>query len=258
VLLRDSKPDEGQAKKYVKMADWEIAQVIAGRHGLQPKVTQEGEKHELVVQKNQDDAQFLKERAKRIDFDFYVQTDDQGTENLYFVKPADGRDASRTKVYVFEWGKSLKSFSPQLTVSRQVSQVTVRGWDSRTKEVFSYTAKPEDLAGGGGKGTSGPQAVQKSLGDKKEVVVDAPVLSQEEAKKLAISLLQERAYDFITGSGQVIGLPDLRPGQLVDLKGLGQRFSGTYYVLKVTHTLGSSGYLTQFEVRRTHDGGLKS
>lgn len=258
ILLRDNKPDEGKVKSYVNKTDWEIAKLIARRNGLEPKVTEEGERHDLVVQKNQDDAQFLMERAKRIDFDCYAQTDEEGREFLYFVKPSDGRDATRTKVYVFEWGKSLKSFSPQLTLSRQVSHVKVRGWNSRTKEVFSYEAGPEDLAKeSGNKGTTGPQAVKKSLGEKKEVLVDAPVLSQQEAKTLAVSLLQERAYEFITGSGQVIGLPDLRPGQLVDLKGLGKRFSGSYFVTKVTHTLGSSGYLTQFDARRTHDGGLK-
>ncbi len=91
---------------------------------------------------------------------------------------------------------------------------------------------------------------------RRQVVVDAPVLSQEEAKKLAVSLLQERSYEYITGTGEVIGLPDLRPGQNLELQGLGRRFSGTYYVTHVVHTLNASGYLTQFTVRRAHDGGL--
>jgi phage protein D len=41
----------------------------------------------------------------------------------------------------------------------------------------------------------------------------------------------------------------------LELKGLGKRFSGEYYVKKVEHTLGSNGYLTQFDVRRVFDGG---
>jgi phage protein D len=257
VRLRDSKPDDGETKKYVGMADWEIAQAVAGRNGLESQVTREGPRHDLVVQKNQDDAQFLMERAKRIDFDCYVQTDaDTGRDTLFFVKPSDARDASRAKVYVFEWGRSLISFSPQLTLSRQVSQLTVRGWNSRTKEVFTYTADAADLPGGG-EGTSGPAAVGQTMGEKREVVVDAPVTSEQEARDLAVSLLRERAYEFITGSGQVIGLPDLRPGQNVELQGLGRRFSGLYYVTQVEHSLGSSGYLTSFEVRRTHDGGVE-
>src|SRR5439155_10115965 len=92
--LRDSKPKQGETKKYVDVADWEIAQTVAQRNGLDANVTEEGEKHELVVQKNQDDASFLMERAKRIDFDCYVLTDpDSGKDTLNFVRPTDARDA---------------------------------------------------------------------------------------------------------------------------------------------------------------------
>ena len=84
--------------------------------------------------------------------------------------------------------------------------------------------------------------------------MDAVVTSQEEAKNLALALLTERAGEFITGRGRVIGLPDLRPGDNLFLKFLGKRFSGEYYVKKVEHTLNSSGYMTDFEVRRLHDG----
>ena len=88
-------------------------------------------------------------------------------------------------------------------------------------------------------------------------MVDAPVLTEQEAQVLAIALLTRRAYEFITGQGQVIGLPDLRPGDTVELRNLGTRFSGEYYVKKVEHVLGANGYLTNFEVRKMVDGGTK-
>jgi phage protein D len=258
VQLRDRKPAEGETKKFENMADWEIAQAIAQRNGMSATVTQEGEVHDLVIQKNQDDAQFLKERAARIDFDCFVLTDpDSGEATLNFVKPLDGRGGERTRVYVFEWGKTLINFTPTLTLSNQVAKVTVRGWDPRTKEPITYTATPDDLPSAEGSGgSSGPQAAEKSLNNKQDMVVDAPVRSEEEARNLAISLLRERAYEFITGNGKVIGLPDLRPGDNIELEGLGTRFSGRYYVKKVEHQLGNSGYMTTFDVRRFADGGM--
>ena len=250
--LRDRKPTNDDIKKFVKKTDHEIAQIIAARNGLAVKVTETTEKHELVVQKNQDDASFLMERAKRIDFDCYVQTvPTSGVETLYFVKPTDGRSSEQVRVYEFEWGKNLINFTPKLTTGRQVGKVTVRGWSPELKDVFTYTAEAKDLPPGSG--NSGPD----SAGGKEDVVVDAPVTSQQEAKDLAISLLRERAYEFITGSGQVIGLPDMRPGDNLKLSFLGKRFSGDYYVKKVEHTLGSNGYLTNFDVRRVYDGESK-
>src|SRR5262249_1571831 len=246
VKLRESRPAQGQTVKYIKKSDSEIAKVVAQRHKLRFKVDESGEQHPLVIQKNQDDAQFLMERAKRIDFECYVHTNpESGEETLHFLKPIDGRGSAGIKVYELEWGKNLMSFNPRLTLSRQVGQVTVRGWSPATKSVISYTATSRDLPPGErGRGTSGPQAVQRSLGSRQDVMIDARVASEQEAQDLAVSLLRERAYEFITGSGQIIGLPDLRPADNLILKGLGTRFSGRYYVKKVEHTLGNNGYLT--------------
>jgi uncharacterized protein len=256
--LRGRNPGPGKAKKFVDMTDSEIAQVIAARNQLSCKVTEGSLKHSLVVQKNQDEATFLKERAARIDFDCYIQVDPEtGKDTLFFIKPTDARDGDKVRVYVFEWGVSLISFAPQLKLSNQVGSVTVRGWDPRTKQPISYTARPSDLPGAAsGRGMSGPQAAESRLGGKSNIVVDQPVISAEEARNLAVSRLRERAYEYITGNGQVIGLPDLRPGDNVEIKGLGNRFSGMYYVTKVEHSLGNSGYLTQFWARRDRDGGL--
>lgn len=258
VRLKDRKPKEGEQKKFVNMADWEIARAIAARNHLKFQSTEQGPQHDLVVQKNQDDALFLMERAKRIDFDCYVLTDPaSGEETLYFVRPTDGRDGRPIRVYEFEWGKSLINFSPTLTTKDQVGKVTVRGWDPHTKKAISYTAGPDDLPGASGGGTSGPRTAQDKLDDKQDLVVDEPVTSEQEARDLAISLLRERASRFNTGSGRVIGLPDLRPGDNVALKGLGKRFDGTYEVKKVEHTLGSAGYQTAFDVKRFFDGGTQ-
>lgn len=263
VKLKERKPKDGEAKQFVKKTDLEIAQTIAKRNGLVPPKNATGSarglQHDIVVQKNQDDASFLMERAKRIDFDCFIAVDpDTGKDALYFNPPSDARDGSKIHVYVFEFGKTLINFSPTLSLNKQVGKVTVKGWDPATKSIIKYTAGPSDLPTSSGGGDNGPSTIQTRLKDREDIVVDQPVTSQQEAQELAKALLRERAYSYITGHGQVIGLPDLRPGNNLELKGLGQRFSGTYYVTKVEHTLGSSGYMTAFDVRNYKDGGKKS
>jgi uncharacterized protein len=264
VKLRDRKPTQKDVKQFLNKTDHEIAQEIARRNGLDAEVTKTQLVHPLVVQKNQDDLTFLMERAKRIDFDFYIRVNPKtGKDTLCFVSPTDNRDARRTKMYIFEWGKNLINYNTQLTLNDQVASVTVQGWDPATKKKISYKATPKDLPETKSAGTTGPKAANDRLAKREDIVVDQPVSSVEEAKELAISQLRERAYKFLTGTGRVIGLPDMRPGDLLELRGLGVRFSGTsdkpipYSVEKVTHTLGNSGYQTQFEVRSTADGGTK-
>jgi phage protein D len=256
IKLKGRKPAEGEQKKYVDMRDWEIAQAVAQRNGLRFNGTQEGPQHELVMQKNQDDAQFLIERAKRIGFDCFIEVDRQtGADQLNFIKPTDGGDGRPIRVYTFEWGKSLMNFAPTLSLAHQVGKVTVRGWDPRNKQAIHYTATKDDLPELPSGAASGPGTAQEQMDDKQDVVVDRPVFSTEEARYLAISLLRERAALFMTGSGQVIGLPDLRPGDKVELAKLGTRFSGTYEVTKVDHSLGGSGFTTRFEVSHPYAGG---
>jgi len=197
------------------------------------------------------------ERAKRIDFDCFIGVDpDSGRDALYFQSPTDARDGSKVRMYVFEWGKSLINFNPTLSLNRQVGKETVKGWDPNTKSIIKFTASSADLPTSGS-GDNGPKGAETRLGDREDIVVDQPVTSQQEAQALAKALLRERAYSYITANGQVIGLPDLRPGDNIEVQGLGQRFSGRYYVTKVEHALGGSGYLTTFDVRNYNDGGTK-
>jgi phage protein D len=256
-LLRDRKPVGSDRRQWSDLADWEIVREIATRNKLNyDPTTTDAIKQPLVVQRNLDDAQFVMERARRIDFDCFVSTDAKsGKSTLHFRKPTDAREKKAGQFYSFEWGTNLINFTPTLTTSRQVSTVLVRGWNPKTKEPIEGKASKDDLPNTPKGGLSGPEIVLRKLGDKHDVVVDFPVRSKEEANALAKSLLLERAYDYVTGSGQCIGLPELRPGDNVELTGLGDRFSGTYYIKKADHTFGDNGYRTQFEVRKLHDGG---
>jgi phage protein D len=284
--LKDRKPPPDEPVIYRDKADWQIAQIIAGRHKLLFKSDQQGPVWPEVIQRrHQDDATFLMERATRNDFECYIRVDPKtGVSTLHFQSPTDGRQAASgdqgTRVCVLAYGPGLAgdadrqqallgraqgpagqvqalipnllSFTPTLTLHKQVSSVTVRGWDPRTKQSIAYEATASDLPSGQGK--SGPGAAAAGLAGRQEAVIDAPVANQEEARRLAIALLRERAYTFISGTGRIAGLPELRPGDNVEIHGIGRRFSGSYYVLTVEHTLSTAGFFTQFGCRRIYDG----
>lgn len=251
--MRGSKPKDGEQLIYQDVADWQVAQVVAARNQIPIRVTQEGPTRDTVVQKrDQDDAAFLLELARNNEFDLYLQIDpDSGLDMLHFVKPTDGRDSQSIRVFEFEWGSSLIEFSPKLSAVDQVSSVTVKGWDARSKQPFEYTATERDLPRTEGSGATGPKAAEQvSPRGKSEVIVDASVVNIEEARALAISRLAARAYQYKTGSGRVMGQPRMRPGDNVLLSGLGHRFSGTWHITQVDHQIGTSGYLTSFQVER--------
>ena len=281
--LKDSKPRPGDQVFHKNKADWEIVQQVAQSASNQMQVdipVQKDLKHPLVVQKNQDYASFLMERAKRIDYDCYVTSDvAAGTQTLHFAPPADGRNGTPVRVFRLAYGPGLAAeqhraatgsgnsaaaagpllpnlieFTPTLTAAAQVSSLTVRGWDPRTKTSIGVTATASDLPTGQGSGLTGPGAATEALGAREDAVIDAPVASVEEARELAAALLRERAYQFITGSGRIAGLPQLRVRDVLEIHGIGLRFTGNYYVTRVEHTLSASGFFTAFRARRIADG----
>ena len=91
----------------------------------------------------------------------------------------------------------------------------------------------------------------KALSSSPILSVRAPVHTQAEADERAKAILDERAQDFVTGSGECIGLPEIVPDVNIELGGLGRGFSKTYWVSEATHKLDGGGYSTTFKVQET-------
>lgn len=214
-----------------------------------------------VAQTSQYDIDFLFVRARRLGYvvciregDPKARDRDKRRTHLYFG-PSDGRTpGAREPLYRLRWGASLIDFKPTLTTANQIKSVTVKGWDRAKKREINVKVSLDD-----------PQlAVNTDLHDllnkcdpREEVVVEKPVHSKEEARKVAIGILKDRHKEMVKASASCVGLPGLVAGSKVEIENLGSRFSGTYYVTSTTHTLGDSGYTTRFEARREVTGSLE-
>jgi phage protein D len=97
--------------------------------------------------------------------------------------------------------------------------------------------------------TTGSQYAER-FGSNAVLANDHNLTSNAEAKALALAHLEKRSLDFITGHGSCIGMPELVARIVVNLQGLGKRFSGNYYVTSATHTIDAGGYRTEFDVKR--------
>lgn len=239
---------------YEKMTDSQIAKRVAQRLGMKlvtdPNAGRQEEKHDYVLQDNQYDLIFLMERARRIGYEVYVvEKGDKGKaeENELHFKPSD---SVKRRSYILTYGESLIQFTPNLTTANQVEKVTVRGWDRNKKQPITGTATRAELATKGVGAAGRQDKLDKAVKGHEEVITDRPVRSNNDAKQMARQTMENIAKDMVTGSGSTIGLPYLRAGTVVELRGLGDRFSGHYFVTATTHTIGDGGYTTQFECRR--------
>jgi hypothetical protein len=68
-------------------------------------------------------------------------------------------------------------------------------------------------------------------------------------KKLLSELLP-RLNNRLTGSGSAVGNLAIGAGKVIDLKGLGEQFSGLYRITSATHSIDSGGFRTSFDARK--------
>ncbi|PWU14363.1 MAG: hypothetical protein C5B50_17440 [Verrucomicrobia bacterium] len=223
----------------------------------------------FVFMNNQYDVVFLLERARRHGYEIYIKNGIGSKKPRLYFGLSENR--ALAPVYQLEWGKSLINFRPTLTTAKQVSTVTVRGWDRKSNSAIEASYTLEELWKKQNKSAREIQRqrqIAKAFGNRTEVVTDKPVHTKQEAKDLARSILEKQNKNLVEGTGSTVGLPDLRAGCALQIVGFGLKsdgtgklvgassdFDGNYYVTETTHTIGGDGYRTEFSARREGEIG---
>jgi len=236
-LLRGRK-----TRSFSQVTDSDIASQIASGAGLIPTTDNTVVQLDYVLQNNQSDFEFLQERARRYGYEVVVED-----KAFYFRKRKNAGSADLT----LGVGNDLIEFYPRLSTLGQVGQVAVQGWSPNDKEAITAQSDSKDQTTTMGGTTSGPDSSTNAFGAVRAVGVNRPVFTRAEAETIAKSRFNEMALTYITGEGVCVGRTDLRAGKVLQITGVGKRFSGLYYVTSTRHTYTPShGYRTAFAVRR--------
>lgn len=213
---------------------------IADDYNLGKDITATTPSKPRIDQSEETDFAFLEKLAERNGAVFYAVGD-----TLHFGP----RQNDASAAIVLPWGGGLTTFSPQANLAKQISAVEVVGTSAATGEQIVGRAERGEESGRDGGAESGAERVAAALSDEPVLRIRAGVHSQEEADARAQALLEERAQDFVTGSAECIGLPELRPDINVAFEGLGRGFSKTYWVSGAVHDFSSGGYKTTITVQ---------
>jgi phage protein D len=227
---------------YTNTTDSAVVSYLAGKAGIQAAVSAPATKYPYLLQNNQSDYSFLLERADRLGYEVLI---DDG--KLYFRESQEGKAPVGTLTY----GEDLDSFSASLKALPQGSKVEVRGWDQNNKQAISaVSGSGSELSRMGGSQT-GLEMTASRIAESPVTLPTGSAVSPDDARNMAKGIYNTELLGFVEGEGMCSGMPALRSGVNVELKGLGDKFSGTYYVLGAVHTYDVGGYLTRFQVRRT-------
>lgn len=232
-----------KTRTFVQQKDSDIAAQIASEAGLTAQTTDSQVVHDYVMQVNQTDMEFLQERSRRLHYEVIVR------DKTLIFRPVANADSA---VLTLTFDNDLLEFYPRLSSASQVSEVTVRGWNPKEKKEIVGRAREGDEASRMGGQATGAALAKSKFGAAVGAIGDSPILTQAEADRLAKAKFNTMALSFISGEGVCWGRTDLRPGKVIKIDGIGQRFSGQYYVTSTLHRYTShQGYQTHFTVRRT-------
>jgi len=212
--------------------DKEIVTRIAREHGLTADAPSGTTGHSL--QSNVSDAVFLRRLAQAHGRQLRIEG-----KKLVIGPPANG-----TQI-VLGPDSGIQRAQVRLQTLRQVSEVTVHGWDPKAKREIVGKAKPQ--------GETGKGAKEHGKGTLSIAAHHVPPSDVKTAEAMAAGRLQKIAEGFATLSARVTGDARIVPGASITLEKLGAQIDGVYRVEKAAHRFDKHGYVVDFHAVRTGD-----
>ncbi len=232
-----------RTRTFEDVNDTDVFEQIAGEHGLRPEIDVDGLDYRTLAQVNQSDLAFLRERARAIDAEVWVEGD------ALFAQ-ARGRRKAAADV-TLTYGRGLRELEVTADLANQRTAVSVSGWDVSAKESIEEEANESAIAAELNGGTSGGSVLTRAFGERPERIVHSVPLTNGEAQTVAESAYRSLARRFLCGEATAEGDARLKVATHVVFGGLGQLFDGIYYVSKVAHTFdGENGFLSRLWVER--------
>jgi uncharacterized protein len=235
-----------RTRTFADVSDADVFNQIANDHGLSPSVSVQGPTYKVLAQVNQSDLAFLRERARAIDAEVWM---DGSSLN------AQTHSGRGNQTLQLKHGSELRSFCVLADLAMQRTSVAVNGWDVSGKQALQYEATDAAISSELNDDESNVQILQAKLGARKEALAHTVPLNSQEAQAEAETFFRLSARRFLTGRGIAETKTNLRVGNKVELQKLGPLFDGKYYLIEIKHLFDTAkGLRTEFTAERAGIG----
>lgn len=238
---------EEKIKAWPNMSDSDIAGQIFAEYNLTPEVDDTSVIHDeaiaTIIQRDTD-IQFLKRLARRNGFECFVNGD-----TGFFRKPVLDAEPLPFLAAHFGCETNLVSFEAKLNSFRP-TKVEMHQIDTVAKQVqdaLVEAGEQELLGRDRAESVAVPNGIVPRLQVRQAVAVNQP-----EMENLCRALFDEAEW-LIEANGEIETVlygAVLRAKSLVPIKGVGEVFSGTYYITNVKHSFKPDNYSQHFKARR--------
>lgn len=221
---------------YEESKDSEVMEQIIGRYsGLTPDVEATDLVHKELVQHHSTDWDFLLSRAE-VNGRFVIVDD-----GVVQVKKPNTSESPALQV---AYGTTLLEFEAEMDARTQWRSVEAKAWDYANQALFEFTSDSAPVSEGGN--LSGEELAAAIGPEILELRHSGQLLEAELQQWTDAALLKSRLSK-ICGRAKFLGYAALKPGQMIELQGVGARFSGKAFISAVRHDLGGGAWDTHVQ-----------
>ena len=148
-------------------------------------------------------------------------------------------DVGGSPVHTVTFGTDITAFDLELSSDDQFTQYEAVSWSPKEQKAVKVTASAPSL---NKQGDLQPKNI--ASGDSLLLQTDAPT-DEKALKQWADGMALKAGLARYQGSVSFYGSAKVKPGCIIELKGLGKRFNGNLFVGSVTHTLENNEWITQ-------------
>lgn len=219
-------------KHFENVTDSDIAEEVIDSYGLDKEIEATSPVHKEAVQFNTTDWDFI---LSRIDMIGRICLVEDG--KIIIKEPALTTDPVLDVLF----GATILEYNAEIDARNQLDEITAKTWDYSGQEITEDSGDEPSLTDPGNlsptdlSGVVGLESYLLSHGGKIE---SALLKDWANAKKLKSRLSK------IRGSVKIQGFPDIKPGDMIGLNGVGERFTGPVFVASVGHDYSGGNWTT--------------
>jgi Rhs element Vgr protein len=227
----------GRKNRYFEeVSDSEVMEEIIDEYGLSKDVESTAESHKEMVQYYSTDWDFVVSRAEKNGM--LVMCDDG---EVKIKKPTVESEGSLMLVY----GATVLDFEMEMDARNQFSSIKSESWEYSTQVVVETDSADPGID------QAGNLRVEDLAG-----VVDLDELdlrhggyvSEQELQAWADAAAMKSALSKIRGRVKCQGFSDIKPGDTLEIEGIGDRFNGMMFASGVAHQFSDNQWFTDIYV----------
>ncbi|WP_428667706.1 type VI secretion system tip protein VgrG [Runella sp.] len=221
---------------FTNQKDSDIAEEIIGKYGLQKDVKPTTRPIKEIFQYDTTDWDFLMCRAEA---------------NGQVVRVEDGKifiaapDVKQDPVLNVQYGATLLEMDMEMDARFQNALLKTTAWNPATQKTIEAEAgKPATTA----TGNLTPSALANSIGMPTHILRHGGAVSQTELQAWADERQLKNHLAKVRGRVKFQGFAEIKPGNLLEIGGIGERFEGKLFVSGVRHQVAAGNWETDVQL----------